>query len=81
MARNGRPPRGLELTDVEREELRARLNARKGAMDAAHTSVKDLEQSILDYLARHNEKPRPFVWRKTADQIIGAVGRAAEKLI
>lgn len=48
---------------------------------AAHTSVKDLEQSILDYLARHNEKPRPFVWRKTADQIIGAVGRAAEKLI
>ena len=33
MARNGRPPRGLELTDVEREELRARLNARKGAMD------------------------------------------------
>ncbi|MBL8243053.1 MAG: IS630 family transposase, partial [Rhodanobacteraceae bacterium] len=47
----------------------------------AHTSVKDLEQSILDYLARHNEKPRPFVWRKTADQIIGAVGRAAEKLI
>ena len=45
----------------------------------AHTSIKDLEQSIRDYLARHNEKPLPFVWRKSADQIISAVGRAAEK--
>ena len=53
----------------------------KWSKGAAQTRGKDLEQSILDYLARHNEKPRPFVWRKTADQIIGAVGRAAEKLI
>ncbi len=30
--------------------------------------------------ARHNEKPQPFVWCKTADQIIAAVGRAAEQL-
>lgn len=47
----------------------------------AHTSVKDLEQSIRDYLARHNENPKPFVWHKSADQIIDAVGRAAPRLV
>ena len=46
----------------------------------AHTSVKDLEQSIRDYLASYNEKPKPFVWHKSADHIIHAVGRAAEKI-
>lgn len=33
MARNGRPPRGLTLSETEREELLARLNAREGAAD------------------------------------------------
>ena len=46
----------------------------------AHTSVKDLEKSIHEYLDQHNKDPKPFVWRKTADAIIDAVGRAAGKL-
>lgn len=33
MARNGRPPLGLQLSDEERTELRSRLNSRKGATD------------------------------------------------
>lgn len=46
----------------------------------AHTSVTDLEASIRDYLERHNADPKPFVWRKGADEIIASVGRAAKKL-
>ena len=33
MARNGRPPLGLKLTEAEREDLLARLGAHKGAAD------------------------------------------------
>ena len=33
MARNGRPPLGLQLSDEERTELLSRLNSRKGATD------------------------------------------------
>jgi hypothetical protein len=46
----------------------------------AHTSVKDLEKSIHEYLDQHNQDPKPFVWRKCVDAIIDAVGRAAGKL-
>lgn len=45
----------------------------------AHTSVKDLEDSIRDYLDRYNENPEPFTWHKSADQIIDSVGRAAAR--
>lgn len=47
---------------------------------AAHTSVVDLEQSIRHYIDTHNEDPRPFVWRKTADTILESVARAAQRL-
>ena len=29
-------------------------------------SVEELERAIEDYLKTHNEKPRPFVWTKSA---------------
>lgn len=46
----------------------------------AHTSVADLEQSIRDYIDRHNADPRPFVWHKSADTILASVARAAAKI-
>lgn len=46
----------------------------------AHTSVKDLEESIDYYLATHNANPRPFRWHRKADDILASVGRAAEAL-
>lgn len=46
----------------------------------AHTSVKDLEGSIRHYLTIYNDDPKPFQWRKTADDIIASVGRAASSL-
>jgi transposase len=45
----------------------------------AHTSVTDLESSIRAYIERHNVDPKPFVWRKGADEILGSVARAAKK--
>jgi transposase len=46
----------------------------------AHCSVADLEQSIRQYLSHYNENPKPFVWRRNADQIIASVGRLARAI-
>jgi transposase len=47
---------------------------------SAHTSVDDLEQSILHYIEQHNADPKPFVWHKPADVILASVGRAAKAI-
>lgn len=46
----------------------------------AHTSVSDLEASIRAYLAQHNEDPKPFIWRKTADEIMASLARLGTRL-
>jgi transposase len=38
-------------------------------------SVKELEQAITDYISHNNEKPEPFVWTTSADDIINKVNR------
>jgi len=40
-----------------------------------HVSVADLERSIREYLHQFNENPKPFIWRRSADEIIASVGR------
>ena len=35
-----------------------------------HTSVKDLKDSINAWIDNWNEDPKPFIWRKTADEIL-----------
>jgi hypothetical protein len=30
----------------------------------------------MGYVGHHNKNPKPFVWRKTAEEIIDKVGRA-----
>ena len=40
-------------------------------------SVKDLEAAIREYIDVHNEDPKPFVWTKTADQILASIARYA----
>ena len=36
-------------------------------------STAELEQATRDYLSIYNEDPRPFVWTKTAEQILESV--------
>jgi transposase len=38
-------------------------------------SRQELETAIKDYLIVHNENPKPFVWTKTADEILKSITR------
>jgi hypothetical protein len=38
-------------------------------------STRELETAIKNYLAIHNQDPKPFVWTKTADEILNSLGR------
>ena len=40
-----------------------------------HRSTRALEDAIRLYLALHNEASRPFVWVKTADEILANIAR------
>jgi transposase len=47
----------------------------------AFASVSELVAAIQDYIDRHNDDPKPFIWTKTADQIIEKVDRARQALL
>jgi hypothetical protein len=44
-------------------------------------SVKELETAIREYIAVHNENPKPFVWTRTADQILASIARYAQRTV
>ena len=43
-------------------------------------SVKELESAITAYIAANNAKPRPFVWTKSANEIVEKVNRGKAML-
>ncbi len=45
----------------------------------AFTSTDDLERAILAYIAGTNAAPKPFVWTKTADDILASVARFCQR--
>lgn len=45
----------------------------------SHPSVLQLRQAILDYVEAHNERPRPFRWTKTTDEILETVKRFGQR--
>ena len=44
-------------------------------------SVKDLESAIREFIDVHNEDPKPFVWTRTADQILASIARFAQRTL
>jgi len=44
-------------------------------------SVKELESAIREYIDVHNEDPTPFVWTRTADQILDSIARYAQRTV
>ena len=46
-----------------------------------HQSSGELEAAIYRYLDVTNEDPKPFVWTKTADQILASVAAAGSAAI
>ena len=51
------------------------LLTRRRLARGAFTSVQDLEEASLAYVAETNADPKPFVWTKTADDILASVAR------
>lgn len=43
-------------------------------------SVKELEAEIARFIDHHNDSPQPFVWTKSAEEILEKVGRARAAL-
>ncbi|MBL3590425.1 MAG: hypothetical protein JMN24_11615 [gamma proteobacterium endosymbiont of Lamellibrachia anaximandri] len=44
------------------------------------TSVDELEQKIIEYIDKNNKEPKPFVWTKSAEEILEKVNRARSTL-
>jgi hypothetical protein len=44
-----------------------------------HRSTRELETAIKRYLAISNAAPTPFVWTKTADEILESVVRFCQR--
>jgi hypothetical protein len=45
-----------------------------------HRSVAELEQAIQAWIDTWNEDPRPFVWTKTADQILDTLAHYCQRI-
>jgi transposase len=57
----------------------AELTARK-LRRGAHRSVRALNADIEDWTERWNEDPKPYVWTKTADQILEALAAYCQRI-
>ena len=70
------PTYGSWLNLVERwfAELTSK-QLRRGA----HRSVRALEAAIHEFIAAHNTTGKPFIWTKTADEILASIARFAQR--
>lgn len=45
-----------------------------------HRSTRELEDAIYRYLETTNHQPKPFIWTKTADQILATIARFCQRI-
>jgi hypothetical protein len=45
-----------------------------------HTSVRQLNTDIRAWIDTWNDNPRPYVWTKTADQILASIGNYCTRI-
>jgi hypothetical protein len=45
-----------------------------------HRSTRDLEDAIREYLRVSNTAPTPFIWTKSADEILASVKRFCQRI-
>jgi ribosomal protein L4 len=48
---------------------------------SAHRSVTELETDAEDWIQAWNADPKPFVWTKTADEILEKLGLFCKQLL
>ena len=53
---------------------------RKRIRRGAFKSVAELKSAIMEYLENHNANPKPFIWTKSAGEILEKVARAKQAL-
>jgi transposase len=72
------PPYGAWINLVERwfAEL-TNKRIRRGVF----RSVRELEAAIRNYIEVHHEDPKPFVWTRTADEILDSIARYARRTV
>jgi len=46
-----------------------------------HRSVRALEAAIHEFIEAHNTKGRPFVWTRSADEILASIARFAQRTL
>lgn len=44
-------------------------------------STRELETAIGSYIEHNNEQPKPFIWTKTADEILASVARFCQRTL
>jgi transposase len=72
------PTHGSWLNQVERWfGLLTQRQIKRGA----HKSVASLKAAIEEFLAAHNDDPKPFVWTKSADDILASIARFATRTV
>jgi transposase len=72
------PTHGSWLNQVERWfGLLTQRQIKRGA----HTSVASLKAAIQEFLNAHNDDGKPFVWTKSADEILASIARFATRTL
>ena len=46
-----------------------------------HRSVSELDRAIWEFIDVGNEEPKPFVWTKSADDILASIARFAQRTL
>src|SRR4029079_18689995 len=45
-----------------------------------HKSVQSLERDLREWVRQWNEDPKPFIWTKTADEILDSLARYCRRI-
>jgi hypothetical protein len=64
------------VPDQSRRTLLTQKQLRRGV----HCSTRALEAAIMPYIDVSNVQPKPFVWTKTADEILASVERFCRRI-
>jgi hypothetical protein len=74
-----KPAKAIELSENDRRALqswvRAHITPQQIVRRGVFQSVPELIDTIMEYIAVNNEKPKPFVWTAGADAILQKVSK------
>ena len=52
----------------------------KAVRRGSFRSVAELERKVIEYLDARAENPKPFMWTKTADEILGRIRKSCQRI-